>query len=814
MLRSYSPGGDMRQQAAIWLLCFGVFGLWGCGGDEDASTSEVDALVSDGQRIGQDGSSATVDTLKPSAPPGNADFTVQGSVNQVFVTKAKPATKLEVRDSQGTVLASGETDKWGSKVFREVAKRDEVRVYVVGAAPEVRSDAIEVMDVESSQPNQSFYDSQVIEPGPGYITTRDGTKLAYFATLPGPADEGPYPTIVNYSGHSPAKPGQSVVGSDLAWLCETFPVLCDAPNDPSSMMAAVAGYATVSVNMRGTGCSGGAYDYFETLQLLDGYDVVETVAAQPWTKGHRVGMVGLSYPGITQLFVAKTNPPSLAAIAPVSVIGNTATTLVPGGILNKGFALSWINNVYKKAAPYGQGWEKAKIATGDTICEDNQLLHDQRMNNVEQAQNSKYWIPEIIDPLNPTGFADKIKVPVFMACAWQDEQTGPYFITLMNSLVNAPSRRFIVYNGVHSDGFAPQVLAEWLAFLQIHVAQEKPTSNAILELLVEQFTQSIYGVTVKLPKYRWADVPDYAAALKKWNEEPEVWMQLDNGAPNGSGAPNAGFTHKIDSWPPADREVLRWYLHADGTLSANAPTELEATTSFLLDPDAGGRGIIDTAKAKAEDRGIWSALPAFKWQEPDKGYVASFVSPALEASVVMAGTGSVDMWIRAPTSDEAGAVVDDADIEVTLSEVRPDGKETMVQHGWLRASYRQLTENATELWPEWVHTSDKVNPLTPGQWTPVRVAIAGFAHAFRAGSRVRLSIDSPGDSRADWRFDLKTFGDAKEVRYGIAHDAAHPTSVALPVVKSLSIPTDWPACPSLRGQPCRTYAPVANVALP
>ena len=42
------------------------------------------------------------------------------------------------------------------------------------------------------------------------------------------------------------------------------------------------GYATVGVNMRGTGCSGGAYDYFETLQVLDGYDLIETIAAQPW----------------------------------------------------------------------------------------------------------------------------------------------------------------------------------------------------------------------------------------------------------------------------------------------------------------------------------------------------------------------------------------------------------------------------------------------------------------------------------------------------------------------------------------------------
>ena len=34
------------------------------------------------------------------------------------------------------------------------------------------------------------------------------------------------------------------------------------------------GFAVVDVNMRGTGCSGGAYDFFEPLQSLDGYDVI------------------------------------------------------------------------------------------------------------------------------------------------------------------------------------------------------------------------------------------------------------------------------------------------------------------------------------------------------------------------------------------------------------------------------------------------------------------------------------------------------------------------------------------------------------
>ena len=49
--------------------------------------------------------------------------------------------------------------------------------------------------------------------------------------------------------------------------------------------------------------------------------------------------MGISYGGISQLFVAATDPPDLAAIAPLSVLDSSATTLYPGGILNTGFAV-------------------------------------------------------------------------------------------------------------------------------------------------------------------------------------------------------------------------------------------------------------------------------------------------------------------------------------------------------------------------------------------------------------------------------------------------------------------------------------------
>ena len=53
--------------------------------------------------------------------------------------------------------------------------------------------------------------------------------------------------------------------------------------------------------MRGTGCSGGAFDLFGYPSDYDAYDAIEIVAHQAWVAHHTVGMVGISYSGLSQL---------------------------------------------------------------------------------------------------------------------------------------------------------------------------------------------------------------------------------------------------------------------------------------------------------------------------------------------------------------------------------------------------------------------------------------------------------------------------------------------------------------------------------
>jgi predicted acyl esterase len=681
----------------------------------------------------------------------------------------------------------------GSLMFRHVAPGGGYTVRTLGGARE-SSRHFTVKSVSGSLPQPSFYSGQTLEPGFHYIRTRDGTTLSAYVTLPGPVDKGPYPTVVDYSGYDPSRPGMPI--QEATYLCDQFPALCDAPNDPGGLLAALFGYATVSVNVRGTGCSGGAYDFFEPLQLLDGYDVIETVAAQPWVAHHKVGMVGLSYPGITQLFVASTRPPSLAAIAPLSVIGNSASTVLPGGILNDGFALTWVTEVLTKADPYGQGWEMDRVKAGDLVCAENQLLHAQKLDNVAVARNTMYYDPAADDPLNPTTFVDKINVPVFFAGAWQDEQTGPFFTTLLDRFSGAPAMRLNVYNGVHPDGFAPQILGEWYAFLELFVAQRVPIDPSAFRDVSPVLFRRVFQSGERLPAIRWVNEPSWDAAVADWKAQPPVRAIFENGAGDLTdvGAPVGAFERGFAKWPPPETQPLRLYLQPGGTLAAGAPAASSAASSWQLDPAAGERSNLQP------NANIWDKLPAFAWLPPAPGFAAVFEGAPLAADAVMLGTGSADLWIKAP--------VDDADIQVTISEVRPDNKETYVQSGWLRASYRGLGPDSTELWPSPTYLQKDYAPLEPGAWTQVRVPICGFGHVFRAGSRVRLIVDTPGGTRSEWRFALKTFPGT--VLYALGHDQAHPSSLALPLLSGVTAPTPLPPCPSLRGQACRDHNVYAN----
>ena len=747
---------------------------------------------------------------------GPAEFEVRGSVEQVVVLGAEPEADLALHDASGEAVATGTADDQGSLIFRLVDPGAAYRVATVGGDEVVAAEAVDVVSVEDSTPDQSFYDGQSLEKGYQYLTTRDGTTLSVNVTLPGPIEDGPYPTVVEYSGYSPSKPATNLIaerwdevkgslpdGLTLEQVCALAAFACEAPDQPASLIASALGYAVVSVNMRGTGCSGGAYDFFEPLQLLDGYDIIETVAAQPWVRDHRVGMVGLSYPGISQLFVASTQPPSLAAITPLSVYDDTARgVLAPGGVFNEGFALTWADEVLSAAEPYGQGWEQAVVDAGDETCEQNQRLRGQNVDAVEKAKQYPFYDPEVADPLNPTLFAQDIQVPVFLTGSFQDEQTGGRFPLLFDEFTNAPVTRFSAWNGAHADGFQPENVVEWKTFLDFYVAGELTERSLPADIFLPVIMGEVFGYELQLPPQRMFDeASTFEEQRAAYEAEPPIRVRLESGAgdPERPGAPAATLDLRVASWPLPGTTAEEWYLQPDGSLAATPPEDVPAdsASSFVVTP-----ALASTRTFEGDDTGeLFKADVTYDWRQEPDGAATVFVSPPLDEDQVLIGSASADLWVRSSTGE--------ADLGVTLSEVRPDGTEVYVQSGTLRATQRALAEGATELLPLHSHLESDAEPLPRDEFVEARVEILPFGQIVRAGSRLRLSVHTPGGDKARWSYILAPQPKGATVEVG--HSAEHPSRVVLPRVAGISgYPEQFPACGSLRAQPCREFQEYRN----
>jgi hypothetical protein len=709
-------------------------------------------------------------TLRPTL-----SFNARGSVGQVYVTEAEPGSSLSLMGPDGSLVTSAAADEQGSLIFREV-EPGEGYLVMNGSAPEPEvSEPLTVM-APDEHPDASFYESQVIGPGYGYLETRDGTLLATNIILPGPVSAGPFPTVIEYSGYDPANP--------------------DEP-EPSSLIANALGYAVVGVNMRGTGCSGGAFQFFEPLQWTDGYDAVEIIAAQEWVKGGKVGMVGISYPGISQLFVAQLRPPHLVAVAPLSVIADTFRgTLYPGGILNNGFAVDWAADRQHDAMAGGQPWSRKRMDAGDEVCIANQKLRAQAPDIFDMIEQNQFYHPEVADPVAPVTFVDKIDVPVFLAGSWQDEQVGGYFATMLDRF--ATDKLFVtLVNGGHAEPLIPTIFTRWFEFLALYVAEDIPRRTGVENLVMQVIGREAFnvnGLHLDVPD-RFADAQSYSEALALYETDPRVRVLFDNGAGGAPGVPLHTFELTFDSWPVRNAEARAWYFGANGTLVPEPAAE-PGIDSFLYDTSKS-----QLTTYEGGDIGLWGPLPSWNWPPLESGKAVAYVSEPLAQDLIVAGSGSVDLWLSASAPD--------VDLQVTLSEVRPDGQEMYVQGGWLRASHRKIDEVvSTAVRPYQTHLEEDAALLPSAEFTEARVEIFPFAHAFRAGSRLRISVEAPGASRPRWKFDVLP----GEVMVSIARSAARPSRLVLPVVPEAEIPTPLPPCPSLRAQPCRPYVALDNAS--
>ncbi len=469
-----------------------------------------------------------------------------------------------------------------------------------------------------------------------------------------------------------------------------FPVLLNmTPYGPGTYFTTYLGegYAHVNVDIRGSGRSGGALCIFCDREQQDVFEVVEWVAAQPWSDGN-VGMYGGSYQGITPLMGAAKQPPHLKAIVPAVSMADAYRDIVwHNGIFNADFVAQWL------------GAQTALSTTGTSASSD---LPARAHQNLVTDSRLVPWDGPYYRERSLYTKHDRIEIPVLHLGGWFD---GFSRGTLDNfSGIASKHNRLIMQPCTHKGCGAPF----------------DPAS-----------TYTDAGMPPGMP-----DDPVLA-----WFD------RFLKGEKNGiDGGPAAWYydvgVHEwksAEQWPPEDTEleVLRLSGRPSGTLASvedgsllrKPPNDQQAIREdrYVYDPTI---GVTETASK-------WGTVAlsphARVDQRPDEARALTYTTPAFRKPVVLAGPGELHFW--------GMTTAEDTDWVVKVTDVAPDGTSTLLTSGYMRASHRTWDPERSRPGDPWITNEDPA-PVPPGRILEYRVDIWDIAHTVQPGHRIRMTISS------------------------------------------------------------------------
>jgi predicted acyl esterase len=832
-------GGSLSDEviSSATATIYGWLGVWNTKSFANG-TYTLQSVATDVSGVSTTSAPITI-TLNNPTPP--AALQGNGSVDEAWLTGAHPGDQITLLQNGAAVsnpANPGTADSLGSIIVRDLQPGPGYSWQDVSSGQQTAPFAV-LAPGANPPADSSLYTGQPLHQGLNYITMRDGVQLAATVRYPYGAScsaATPCPTVMEYSGYNvagPTDPIPALVDSVLGVHCTTCGnpnLLPDSATDVGAVLARVSGFATVSLQMRGTGCSGGAFDLFGYPSDYDAYDAIETIAHQSWVANGKVGMVGISFSGLSQFPAAGTDPPGLAAIAPMSPTDDLFSTGYPGGIYNNGFAAEWIDSrisdakaaatltggqlVQSATTPVsgvGQPWtyyeidsELASSFGASSACLANQALHNQSQDlagligpQLVAPGTGQGRDPSLFDRRSMIDWAPHVNVPVFLSGALQDEQTGPQWPALIDAVPKSTPLFANMVNGGHIDSLDPQTISRWLEFLDIYVANKVPTPPSSLGALVlDDFASTAASVSaqVPLPAIRFTTAPDVATARSEFAAQtPLVRALFDNGA-STAGAGDIGSTYSADfsSWPPAGA-VTTMYLGAHGSLQPNPFRALPGSASFTLDPT------VRPSTSLPSGGNPWAANPGWDWTPVPAGNGIGFQTAPFTTATTVAGPATLALWVKASTPVE--------DFQVTITEVQPQtSQEEYVTSGFLRSTNQADAPDSTALFTDPTYLTSSARNLSPHGYSLVKIPIDPIVHTFRPGTELRVVVSAPGGDRPVWTFGTVDSGQQATVGFGWGA----PSALTVNVVSGVSATTGVPPCGSLRGEPCRTYQAEGN----
>ena len=322
------------------------------------------------------------------------------------------------------------------------------------------------LDVTSwtSPPPLASYTSQNVNPGYRYLRMRDGITLSMNVQLPGPASKGPYPTVIEYSGYSPADPKSPQPST----LDRAGPRVRDRRHQHARHRLL-----------------GGS------VQLLRAAAVDRRVRRDRDDRRAAVGRCTTRWawsvsrtPGSAS---CSSRSSARRARGDRAAVGDrrhaSSGTLSPGGVLNTGFAVAWAKDRQHDAEPAP---ENRRATLGDRSHQGGrQHLPGQPGAAQPGARRDPGdQDPEVLDRRHRRCRSRRSTSCTRSTCRCISRATGRTSRPAASSptcSVNFTGTKqawFTAQNGGHADPLDPTVFARWAQFLSIFVAQKIPKPTA------------------------------------------------------------------------------------------------------------------------------------------------------------------------------------------------------------------------------------------------------------------------------------------------------------------------------------------------
>ena len=458
--------------------------------------------------------------------------------------------------------------------------------------------------------------------------------------------------------------------------------------------------------------------------------------------------------------------------------------------------MAWAEQRQQNAEPaspgHGQAWATKRIEEGDQTCAANQALHGEAANLMEKIKANATYNPPVADPLDPVTFVKKIDVPTFMACQWEDEQTGGHCADLAQHFTGTSRKWFTFTNGAHVDSLDPYTFDRLYDFLELYVAHQAPIVNAAV---IHAAAPVIYDEAMGLPKTDLVTLPSdpiqekltYESALAAFEALPDdqgpVRQRRRHLAARHHDAPairtRASKTRSRASRSPA-RRPQTWYLGPDGTLTEQQPADGRRRLLHLrrerhaadrlrrehrLGRSVGQRVAVgmELGAAAGGLRGVLRVGAAHDQHDRDRRRRRPPVGQVLHPER------------RLPGDRQRGASRRQRDLraERLAAGQRAQARDQREEHVQAEAdaccsrSRRSLA-------------SDE-EPMPANEFVPVTIPLYFEGHAYRAGSRIRVTIAAPNGTQPIWSFSqTEPAGDT--ATESIAFSPSMPSSLTLPIV--------------------------------